>query len=107
MCVSRSLIVISRLAGTAPYRPLPAGPGTSTVVDLNAGKYFETGSASRSRPSSISMTAATEVTALVIDAMRKIVSFRIGSRFSTSIQPTGSSTAILPALAMTTTAPAI
>ena len=53
------------------------------------------------------MAAATEVTALLIDAMRKIVSFFIGTFFSTSIRPIGSNTAIFPARAMTTVAPAM
>src|SRR5450759_4733941 len=35
------------------------------------------------------MTAATDVTALLIDAIRKIVSFLMGRFFSTSIRPIG------------------
>ena len=74
---------------------------------MNAGRNFDTGSARRSLPSSISITAATDVTALLIDAMRKIVSFFIGTFFSTSIRPIGSKTAIFPPRAMTTVTPAI
>ncbi len=77
------------------------------MVRLNAGRYFETGSASRSLPSSIRITAATDVTALLIDAIRKIVSFLIGTFFSMSIRPIGSKTATFPARTMTTVTPAI
>ena len=77
MCVSRSRTVISRLAGTTLAgvpATAPAGAGTNTVVFLKDGMYRETGSERPSRPSSTSIIAATLVTALDIDAMRKIVS---------------------------------
>ena len=77
------------LRGDRAERPPAVGPGTRTDVRLNAGRDLDTGSASRSFPSSISITAATEVTALLIDASRKIVSFFIGTLFSTSILPIG------------------
>ena len=54
-----------------------AGGGTATVVVLNAGMNFDTGSFRRSLPSSSSIIAATLVTAFDIEAMRKIASFCI------------------------------
>ena len=93
MCVSRSRIVISRLAGTALTgvpATAPGGGGTTTVVALNAGMYLDTGSARPSRPSSTSIIAATLVTAFVMEAMRTIVSRRIGALASTSAIPNAS-----------------
>jgi len=51
----------------------------ATVVCLKAGRYFETGSVSSSRPSSSRIATATVVIAFDIEAMRRITSLRIGT----------------------------
>ena len=83
-------MVMARFAGTTPYRPVPGVPGgggTATVVCLKAGKYFDTGSVSSSRPSSSRIATATVVTAFDMEAMRRMTSLRMGRFFSTSIFP--------------------
>ena len=69
-------------------RPLPwparrgrragAGFAIATFVSLNSGMNRDTGSVSRTFPSSTIIMMATPVTGLVIDAMRKMPSLRIG-----------------------------
>jgi len=86
---------------------VPGGGGTATVVCLNAGRYFETGSVSRIRPSSSRIATATVVTAFDIDAMRRITSWRIGRFFSTSIFPYVSKCTSFPARVMTVAIPAM
>ena len=68
----------------------PGGGGTATVVFLNAGMNFETGSARPTLPSSTSIMTATLVKAFVCDAMRKIVSVFIGPPASRSALPNAS-----------------
>ena len=65
----------------------------------------DTGSVSRSFPSSISIRIATPVTGFDIDAMRKIASLRIGVFESMSIRPCASKWAIRPRRATSETAP--
>ena len=67
----------------------------------------DTGSVSRSFPSSINIRIATPVTGLDIDAMRKIASLRIGVLLSMSIKPCASKCATRPLRATTVTAPEI
>ena len=78
-------MVIGRFAGTivvaAPFR-------TITVVLEKAGMKRLTGSVRPIFPSSISARIATLVTALVWDAMRKIVSGVIRRPASLSLHPT-------------------
>ena len=54
----------------------------STRIDLNAGRYCDTSSSSFILPCSIIIIAATDVTALVIEAMRKIESAASGTFFA-------------------------
>ena len=56
----------------------------------------DTGSVSRSLPSSISIRMATPVIGFDIDAIRKMASFRIGVFASRSIKPCASKCATLP-----------
>jgi hypothetical protein len=83
--------VICRFAGTVdtglPGAAL-AGRGTITVVLRKAGMYLLTGSFSSSLPSSSRIRAAVVVIAFDCEAMRKIVSVRIGTPLSTSALPT-------------------
>ena len=77
----RSWMVMGRLAGSVTYFTSggePVGGGTATTELANAGRYFPTGSFRRNLPSSYNMSAATVVTALLIEAMRKMASVAIG-----------------------------
>ena len=67
----------------------------------------DTGSVSRSFPSSISIRIATPVTGFDMDAIRKIASFRIGVLDSMSIRPCASKCATRPLRATIVTAPEI
>ena len=87
--VSRSLIVISRSAATSSTSDDPLF-STATFMVLNSGMNFETGSDSRTLPSSTIMSTATPATGLVDEAMRKRVSVFIGCLESTSITPCAS-----------------
>ena len=69
-----------------PGAALAAG-ATITVVLRKAGMYLLTGSFRSSLPSSTRIIAATVVMAFDCEAMRKIVSVRIGTPFSTSALP--------------------
>ena len=93
VCVSRSRIVIGRLAATTATG-LPgdasAGGGTTTLVALNAGMNLWSGSLSRMRPSSTSIMMATLVIAFDCDAMRNMESFCIGTLRSMSARPAAS-----------------
>jgi hypothetical protein len=66
---------------------------------------FETGSVSRSLPSSYSIITATLVTGLVIDAMRNKLSVRIGVRLSTSWNPEVCTSTTFPSRAISVTMP--
>jgi len=84
------LIAISRFAGRMPIGAsagAPAGGATATVLFLKDGMNFETGSLSRSFPSSMRIMAAVLVMAFDIDAMRKIASVCIGELASMSRLP--------------------
>ena len=122
-CVSRSRIVISRVADTRstsgggpPRPPGPPGPagaappprvrlGTATFIDLNSGMKRETGSLSRTLPSSTIIITATAVIGFDIEARRNTPSFGIGRLLSMSIKPCASRCAILPWRATSVTAP--
>ena len=54
-------------------------PGSATFSSASGGRYFDTGSASSTRPSSTSIMMAVEVMALVMEAMEKIASVLSGS----------------------------
>ena len=54
-------------------------PGSATFSSASGGRYFDTGSASSTRPSSTSIMMAVEVIALVMEAMEKIASVLSGS----------------------------
>ncbi len=88
VCVSKSAIVIARRAGKAAT---PASPLTATVVVAYAGMNRPTGMLGVRRPSSISERTATLVSALVCEAMRKIVSTVIGRFASLSLHPSARS----------------
>src|SRR5262245_30964827 len=97
--VSTSRIVTGRLTGTRYFRGGGGGdPGAGgasagvcgvdvlTCTLANAGTNREMGSVSRILPASTSIRIETAVTGFVIEAMRKMVSLRIGacvSRFDT------------------------
>ena len=91
--------MIGRFAGTTltgEPATAPAGGGTATVVFAKAGMNFETGSVRATFPSSTSIITATLVKAFVWEAMRKIVSFRMGRPASTSALPKASRCATRP-----------
>ncbi len=80
--------MIGRWAGTVSSRS--ASGRRSTRRWPSSGSSRSTGSSSRSRQSSTQIMAATAVTGLVMDEMRKIVSRRIGSSEPSAIAPTAS-----------------
>ena len=61
-----------------------APPGSATFSSASGGRYFDTGSASSTRPSSTSIMTAVEVMALVMEAMEKMASVSSGSRVAGS-----------------------
>jgi hypothetical protein len=67
---------------------------------------FDTGSLSRTLPSSTSIITATPVMGFDMDASRKMLSFAIGLFASMSAKPWASKYAILPRRATRVTAPA-
>jgi hypothetical protein len=71
---------MGRVAGTDvdTLRPAAFLDVTATRTLSKAERYLDTGSPSRSRPSSTSSMTATLVTGFDIDAIRKIVVERIG-----------------------------
>src|SRR6266540_773978 len=91
------ICVIVRLAG------LPEGVFRSA----NPGKYFATGSAMLSLPSSCNMRIAAPVTGFVIEAIQKSVSDVIGLFAATSAKPVVSRWRSLSFVTTTVTAPAI
>ena len=74
-------------SSTTSVRPSAERRTTPTFRSLNDGRYFAASSAIDSRPSSASIMMASEVNGLVIEAMRKTVSARIGARVSGSRKP--------------------
>ena len=94
VCVSRWRIV-SR-----------AGLPSAVLSSLNSGRYFSTGSSTESLPSSWSIRTAVAVMGLVIEAIQKIVSGRIGLFSAMSALPIASRWTI-PSGVATSVAPAI
>jgi len=85
--------------GGGPPRPRPPPPagaaaapgfGTATFMPLNSGMKRDTGSVSRTLPSSTIISTAAAVIGLDVDARRKMPSFGIGFLDSTSIKPCAS-----------------
>ena len=89
--------------------PSPAAfeRGIATCVSRNSGMKRDTGSDRRTFPSSTSIRMATPVTGFVIEAIGKMVSFRIGASASMSMRPCASKWATCPRRATTVTAPEI
>ncbi len=124
-CVSRSRTVISRdrrnqidfhrwTAATAPDHRLRGsgaasdpGFGTATFIPLNSGMNRDTGSVSRSLPSSTIIITATAVTGFDIEASRKMPSFGMGRLVSMSMRPCASWCAMRPLRTTIVTAPAM
>ena len=77
--VRRSRTVIGRCAGTVSPSIGPLG-STMTRRLASSGSRSSTGSSARSRHSSMRISAPTATIGFVIDAMRKMVSRRTGSR---------------------------
>ena len=75
--VSRSSTVIGRLAGTVSSSPASIRRSTRRLA--SSGSSRSTGSSSLNLPSSTSIITAAAVIALVIEAMRKIVSRRMSA----------------------------
>ena len=69
-------MVIGRVGSTRSGER--AVPPAKRFIPANSGRWRATGSSSPSRPSSTSISAATEVSGLVIEYTRKIASGRIG-----------------------------
>ena len=88
--MSRSRMVIWRLAGTVPVIASPAGLSCATFMSANCGRYFETGSSRVSAPSSTSMSVTAATIGLVIDAMLKIASVVIFDPATLSRKPNAS-----------------
>ena len=65
-----------------------ASASSLSAAFLNCGRYLDTGSLTDSLPSSCRIITAVAVTGLVIEAMQKMLSVRIGRSFSTSARPT-------------------
>ncbi len=102
--MSRSSTVIARCEGTV----LPSRPAASRRT---AGREFRNPARdrilpARSCPVQPSINAATEVTGLVIEAMRNSVSGRIGACVSISLQPISSACTISPWREVSVTTPA-
>ena len=70
--------VTGRLAGRSFGCPEASKP-SRTLGSLSCGRTLEIGSSSASRPCSTCCSAATEVTALVMEAIQKTVSTVMGS----------------------------
>ena len=73
-------MVIGLVCGTSPF-------GVATFKPANSGMCFATGSSSVHLPCSHSIIIATPTIGLVMDAMRKIVSFSTGFPASRSRLP--------------------
>ena len=84
VCVSRSRMVIARLAATTERL---VSTRTATVVWAKSGMNLLTGSLSETFPSSTSDMMATLVSAFVCDAIRKIASGVMRRLASLSDQP--------------------
>lgn len=85
-CVSRWRSVIGRFGALSLGSPDSLNP-SKTLTVVNSGNTRSIGSSKWSLPCSTSCMAATEVTALVIDAIQNIVSVVIGTRLSTALWP--------------------
>ena len=96
-------MVISRSAVTS-WTSDSGSRWTATFIPLNSGMNFETGSLSRTFPSSTIIRTATPVTGLVDEAMRKSVSLVIGCLDSRSLSPWASKCTTRPLRATSVTA---
>ena len=98
-------MVIGRLAATVSS----SGPCGSTRTRISAisGSHLLIGSVSASLPSSASAIAAATVTGLVIEAIRKRVSRRIGRPASISAEPISLTCSTFPRCHTHVTAPEI
>ena len=83
---TRDLVELTRILEDDLARRFESIPGVgfATCIVISGGTYAPTGSESSSRPSSTCVSAATPQTGLVMDAMAKIASGRIGSVASAS-----------------------
>ena len=90
VCVSSCRIVIGRAAARVSYVPALASALLNTWGVFSEGMNFDTSSSRPTFPCSTSCITPIEVTALVIEAMRKIVSFAIGTFFAAFILPNAS-----------------
>ena len=94
VCVSRWRIVTRAGLPSAVFRP------------SNSGRCFSTGSSTESLPSSWSIRTAVAVIGLVIEAIQKIVSGRIGLPAAMSALPVASRWTTRSGVATRVTAPA-
>ena len=85
--VKRCRIVTFVAAGRTLYAPVAVSNDSNTVRFASSGRYFSAGSSRAKRPCSNSCIAATDVTGLVIEAIRKIASAVIGRSWPTSALP--------------------
>ncbi len=86
-------MVISRDAGTVSSASIDTEPLSGTTATrrfASSGMNFEMGSSRRKRPSSWSIITPTLTMGFVIEAMRKMESFRIARPSSMSAFPAGS-----------------
>ena len=74
-------------AGRTLYAPVAWSNDSNTIRFASSGRYFSAGSSRAKRPCSYNCIAATEVTALVIEAIRKSASAVIGRSRPTSALP--------------------
>ncbi len=95
VCVSRWRIVTR------------AGLPSAVLSCANSGMCFSTGSSTDSLPSSWSINTAVAVIGLVIDAIQKMVSGRMGRSLAMSAFPVASRCTIRSGVATSVTAPAI
>ncbi len=84
-----------------------AGFPSGVLRLASSGRYFDTGSSTESLPSSWSIKMAVAVTGLVIEAIQKRLSGRIGVLAATSASPTLSRLRTLSLSATSVTAPAM
>jgi hypothetical protein len=103
-----SCTVMGRFAASVSIGPWPdsiAGVGFATCICIDGGSQAPTESVTNIRPSSISESATTPVTGLVMEAMENIASACIGAPDTGSRAPIASRCTSLPSRAMATTQP--
>src|SRR5215467_9663362 len=101
-------MVIGRFCGSSTNLLCPltgSVVSTPTIISFSSGRYWWTGAARSSLPSSTSIMAATLVTGFVIDAIQKIASGASGMVFARSPKPTARKYATLPLRVIAATAP--